>query len=237
MSSVPDFDAPLRSLVAQAAEFAEQSPEAAAAGQWWYQQSPGLPPQAARAPATMRQASVLVLLWEEDDGARLLLTERSTALAKHPGQISFPGGAAEAGDADPAGTALRETHEELGLDPARVEVLGPLPPAPVPSGFSVVPVLAVAEDLGVLTPDPGEVARVIKAPVADLLNSQHRYSAVIEREGIRLRSPAFFFGEGTADAAFVWGFTGLLLDRMLHRLGWAREWDESRELDPRRFKR
>lgn len=235
---MPEFLAPLRGLVAEAAEFADQSPGPTAAGQWWQPKLWERVPEPMPDPSTIRPASVLVLLWEEDDGARLLLTERSPALAKHPGQISFPGGAAEDFDPDEAATALRETQEELGLDPSRVEVIGPLPPALVPvSGFSVTPVLATTADLGVLTPHSGEVARVIKAPVADLVAPQHRYTAVIERDGVRLPTPAFLFGEGTDDAAFVWGFTGILLDRMLQRLGWAQQWDEARELDPRRFKR
>lgn len=233
-----ELKGPLRSLVDQAADFAGQRPEAAAAGQWWQPQPWGRVPEPLPEPTSIRHASVLVLLWQEDDGARLLLTERSPALAKHPGQISFPGGAAEAFDPDAAGTALREAQEELGLDPSRVEVVGPLPPAPVPvSGFSVTPILATSEDIGVLTPHSGEVARVIKAPVADLVAPQHRYTAVIERDGVLLPTPAFLFGEGTDDAAFVWGFTGVLLDRLLQRLGWAQQWDEARELDPRRFKR
>ena len=235
---MPDFDHPLRGLVADAADFVQQNPDDAAAGQWWWPQ-PTRRQQPAMSEATaIRHAAVLVLLWEDDDGPRLLLTERSAALAKHPGQISFPGGAAEEFDVDPAGTALREAQEEVGLDPARVEVIGPLPPALVPvSGFSVTPVLAVAGDLGVLTPHSGEVARVIRAPVADLTAPRHRYMAVIDRDGMSLPTPAFYFGEGTAEAAFVWGFTGILLDRMLDRLGWAQQWDEHRVLDPRRFKR
>lgn len=233
-----DVGPPLRGLVAEAADFVEQTPHEAASGTWWWPQPSGRLQNFLPEPTTIRHAAVLVLMWQDDDGPRLLLTERSAALAKHPGQISFPGGAAEEFDLDATGTALREAQEEVGLDPARVEVIGPLPPALVPvSGFSVTPVLAVAEDVGVLTPYSGEVARLICAPVADLIAPAHRYMAVIERDGMQSSTPAFYFGEGTEDAAFVWGFTGILLDRMLDRLGWAQQWDQARLLDPRRFKR
>lgn len=233
-----DVDQPLRRLVAEAADFVQQNPREAASGTWWWPRPADRLQNVLLEPTTIRHAAVLVLLWEHDDGPRLLLTERSAAMAKHPGQISFPGGAAEEFDLDTTGTALREAQEEVGLDPARVEVIGPLPPALVPvSGFSVTPVLAAAEDVGVLTPYSGEVARLIHAPVADLITPEHRYMAVIEREGIRSSTPAFYFGEGTDEAAFVWGFTGILLDRMLDRLGWAQQWDEARVLDPRQFKR
>lgn len=233
-----DVHPPLRGLVASAADFVQQNPRDAASGTWWWPRPSTRLQNLLPEPTTIRHAAVLVLLWEHDDGPRLLLTERSAAMAKHPGQISFPGGAAEEFDLDTTSTALREAQEEVGLDPARVEVIGPLPPALVPvSGFSVTPVLAVAQDVGVLTPDSGEVARLIHAPVADLIAPDHRYTAVIERKGIRSSTPAFYFGEGTDDAAFVWGFTGILLDRMLDRLGWARQWDPARVLDPRRFKR
>lgn len=223
----------LGELVAESAEFAAAQPERAAAGHWWRQRPLNLNPRAWPDPAQARAAAVLVLFFPGDSGPQVLLTERSTSLAKHPGQISFPGGAVEEFDVDAAGTALREAQEEVALDPARTELIGALPLAPVPaSGFMVTPVLAVTEDPGVLIPHSGEVARVLRLGVADLVDPAHRYTAVVRREGIRLPSPAFWCAD-----AFVWGFTGILLDRMLERLGWAAPWDESRELDPRDFRR
>lgn len=235
---MPDLTGPLQALVEEGAIFASARPEATAQGGFWRPRSGVIRPRSLPDPTTVRHAAVLVLLWEDQEGAKLLLTERSAALPKHPGQISFPGGAAEHFDAGPVGTALRESQEEVGLDPRRVQVIGQLPPALIPvSGFSVTPVVAVAEDLGVLSPHAGEVERVIHAPVSDLIEPRHRYTAVIQREGIRLPTPAFYFGEGTAEATFVWGFTGILLDQILDRVGWAYSWDPARELDPRSFRR
>lgn len=236
---MPELHGSLRSLIAQGEEFAAASPGDAAAGLWWPRGRERMSAiSRMAAPSRVRHAAVLVLLWEDDDGPQLLLTERSTALAKHPGQISFPGGAAEPSDSGPVGTALRESQEEVDLDPARVSVLGELPPALIPvTGFHVTPVLGVTDDVGVLTPHSAEVARVIRAPLADLVEPKHRYTAVIERGGITFPTPAFLFAEGTDRATFVWGFTGVLLDQMLDRLGWAQPWDSERTLDPRRFKR
>jgi 8-oxo-dGTP pyrophosphatase MutT (NUDIX family) len=100
---------------------------------------------AGRQPAqvTLRPAAVLVLLTGSPDGPAVLLTERAPDLAHYPGQLVFPGGAAEPGDDGPASTALREAAEETGLDPSSVQILGTLPALALPgSGFLLTPVLA-----------------------------------------------------------------------------------------------
>lgn len=245
---LPDLTAGLESLVSLGTEYTAQNPQEASTGVWWW----GVPStevhQRKTAGAQSREASVLALFWPGPCGPQVLLTERSPELAKHPGQIAFPGGGAEDFDPDPVATALREAQEETGLDPARLRVLGTLPPAPILiSGFNVTPVVAVAEDPGVLVPQSGEVSRVLKLPVADLARPEHRYTAVVVHRGPRLPSPAFLRspagspqplgGPDTNEGFFIWGFTGTLLDRMLERLGWAGQWDRSREIDPRRFRR
>lgn len=256
----------LTGLVGLGGEFAEQNPEDASSGVWWW----GVPSTEVhrhmQITETSREAAVLALFWMAEDGPHVLLTERSPDLAKHPGQIAFPGGGAEQSDTDLPHTALREAQEETGLDPDRATVLGTLPVAPIlASGFNVTPVIAVTQDPGPLAPQTGEVSRVLRTRVADLVEPAHRYTAVVVHRGPRLPSPAFLYGLSShggqppigqssvngqphADAtevthefehsgAFVWGFTGTLLDRMLMRLGWAGEWDRGREIDPRDFRR
>jgi 8-oxo-dGTP pyrophosphatase MutT (NUDIX family) len=251
----------LSGLVGLGDEYVAQNPEQASSGVWWW----GVPSTEVhrhmKVTEPYREAAVLALFWVGEGGPRVLLTERSPELAKHPGQIAFPGGGAEHSDADLPETALREAHEETGLDPARARVLGTLPVAPIlTSGFNVTPVIAVAEDPGLLAPQTGEVSRVLKTRVADLVEPAHRYTAVVVHRGPRLPSPAFLYGvrqrgqqssinaqphAGTGSrthefdhtGAFVWGFTGTLLDRMLTQLGWAGEWDRAREIDPRHFRR
>ena len=123
-------------------------------------------------------AAVLVPLVNRPEGLRLLLTQRSADLPDHPGQISFPGGRLEAGDIDHAAAALRETAEEIGLDPAKVQVLGELASYETVSGYRVLPIVGWIEPPFELTPDPHEVADVFEVPldfVLDRSNHQRHF--------------------------------------------------------------
>ena len=103
-------------------------------------------------------------------GSTVLLTQRTDHLTDHPGQISFPGGRVEAGDADATATALREAQEEIGLGAAHVEVLGSLPTYTTGTGFIVTPVVALVRPGFALQPDPFEVAEVFEVPLAFLMD-------------------------------------------------------------------
>ena len=247
-----ELTAQLGRLVESARDYAAAYPEAAAVGGWWNARPVTEPPSSpVMRVGEGREAAVLMLFcagigdladsglgaparFASDagpDGPEVLLTERSAGLKKHPGQISFPGGAREESDLDAAAVALRESQEEVGLDVDRLTVLGALPPAPVPvSGFMVSPVLAAMQDPGVLTPQTGEVDRVLRVPVHELVSPRNRCSSALRRRGVTLKTPAFLLGD-----TLVWGFTGILLDRVLNRLGWAQPWDVSREVDPRDY--
>ncbi|GGE75402.1 NUDIX hydrolase [Nesterenkonia cremea] len=243
------LESQLEALVRDAADYSSRHPQGAAEGAWWERMPAELPGPGSASwqlrpddedwdPAVVgswRRAAVLFLVCLPEDGAEpyLLLTERSAGLAKHPGQVSLPGGKQEEFDAGPAACALREAQEEIGLDVSRVSLVGTLPPAPVPvSGFIVTPIVATAADPGVLTPQAGEVERVLHVPLQALIDPQNRRSAAIRWKGVERRSPAFL-----CDGALIWGFTGILLDRVLDRLGWSQPWDESRSLDPREHQR
>ena len=115
------------------------------------------------------------------DELDVLLVERAATLNDHPGQVAFPGGAVDAGDAGPEAAALREAQEETGLDPAGVVVLGTLPEVGLPvSNFLVTPVLGWWDrPTPVDVVDYGESASVFRVPVADLLNPENRRTAVI----------------------------------------------------------
>lgn len=160
----------------------------------------------------------------------VLLLERAASLRSHAGQVAFPGGRVDPGDAGPVAAALREAVEETGLDASGVEVLGTLPTLPLAaSDHLVTPVLAwwaSPSPVGVV--DVGESAHVFRAPVADLTDPANRASTV-SRVGARTyRGPAF-----EVDGHLVWGFTAYVLDSLLDALGWALPWDASREVDPR----
>ena len=155
----------------------------------------------------------------------LLLVRRADTLRSHPGQISFPGGRVDPDDDGVVGTALREAHEETGLDPTGVEVLGTLPQVPLPlSRHLVAPVLGWwARPTPVRAVDPGESAEVFRVPVADLLDPRQRGTVrFTTAAGVRV-TPAFVVGPHV-----VWGFTALVLDQLFDLLGWSVPWDASR---------
>ncbi|TXS56168.1 NUDIX hydrolase [Streptomyces sp. t39] len=176
-----------------------------------------------------RQSAVLVLFGEGARGPELLLMERAGTLRSHAGQPSFPGGALDPEDGDPATTgplraALREAWEETGLDPSGVQIFGVLPKLYIPvSGFVVTPVLGWWRTPSpVFVVDPAETARVFTVPVADLTDPANRATAVHPSGHA---GPAFL-----VESALVWGFTAGVIDRLLHFAGWERPWDRSREV-------
>lgn len=165
----------------------------------------------------------------------VLLLARAATLASHAGQVAFPGGRRDDGDAGPVDTALREAVEETGLDPTGVEVLGMLAPLLVPvSRHSVTPVLGWwAQPSAVDVVDPGESAHVFRVPVADLIDPANRRTCVLSqlRPGQRRVSPAFVLP--AHPDLMVWGFTGVVLDLVFEQAGWTLDWDRERTIDPR----
>jgi 8-oxo-dGTP pyrophosphatase MutT (NUDIX family) len=154
-----------------------------------------------------------MLFGEGDRGTDLLLIQRSRASRSHAGQPAFPGGTTDPGDVDAIATALREAQEETGLDPTGVDVLAQLPGVPVPvSGFVVTPVLGWWREPSPVHPaDVDEVESVARVPVADLINPELR---------VKVRHPSGYVGPGFDVAGMlVWGFTGVLLDRLLELAG------------------
>lgn len=118
----------------------------------------------------LRPAGVLVPVRTGPGVARLVLTKRASGLKHHPGQIAFPGGKQDPGDADLVATALREAQEEIGLDPAQVRVLGTMPAHETVTGYIVTPVLAQVTGAFVPVPEPGEVDEVFDVPLARVLD-------------------------------------------------------------------
>jgi 8-oxo-dGTP pyrophosphatase MutT (NUDIX family) len=116
-------------------------------------------------------AAVLFPLVDRPTGMTVLLTQRASQLARHAAQIAFPGGRVEDTDADVAGAALREAQEEIGLEPARVQVFGYLPDHVVISGFRVTPVLGLVTPPFSLELNPHEVAGVFEVPLDHVLDS------------------------------------------------------------------
>jgi 8-oxo-dGTP pyrophosphatase MutT (NUDIX family) len=161
----------------------------------------------------LRPAAVLIAVWLRPNGARLILTKRASHLQHHPGQIAFPGGKVDAGDDGAVSAALRETHEEVGLPPERVQVLGILPPHETVTGFSVTPVLGLVRDDFIPIPEAGEVEEVFTVPLSHVLDpGRYRIERRLWRGEWR-RYYAVPFGP-----YYTWGATARILRGLADRV-------------------
>jgi 8-oxo-dGTP pyrophosphatase MutT (NUDIX family) len=153
-------------------------------------------------------AAVLVPIIGRPDGLTVLFTRRTAQLKAHSGQISFPGGRAEPGDPSAEHTALREAEEEIGLPPARVEVLGQLAEYHTRTGFRVTPVIGLIQPPLEVLPDAREVDEVFEVPLAFLLDpANHRR----ESREIGGRMASYYVIEH--QGRLIWGATaGMLLN-------------------------
>ncbi len=171
------------------------------------------PPAVSRSGRGGRPAAVLVLLYPDETGeARLVLIERTTGDGHHSGEVSFPGGKAEAGDADPAATALREASEEVALDTvaAGVRVVGTLERMWIPvSDFEVTPIVALAARAPHLVASPFEVARIVEPSVARFLPDAP--VTMVERT---IRDWPLRYGSYDLDGLSVWGATARILSQL-----------------------
>jgi 8-oxo-dGTP pyrophosphatase MutT (NUDIX family) len=161
---------------------------------------------------------VLVPLVQRDAGVTVLLTQRTSHLRDHAGQISFPGGRAEASDADAIDTALRETEEEVGLARRHVEVIGALPVYHTVTNYDVTPIVALVHPPFELAIDAHEVAEAFEVPLAFLMTPAHHQRHVFEFAGGQraFLSMPWPRPDGQGDY-FIWGATAAML-RNFYRL-------------------
>lgn len=129
----------------------------------------------------LRAAAVLIPLLEGKHGLEVVLNQRPLHLRNHAGQICFPGGRREPGDADLRATALREYREEMGAASDDIEIVGQLPDFPVISRFIIRPFVGFLPGQPIWQPDPGEVDAVFTVPLSHLLNQQLHYAYRIQR--------------------------------------------------------
>ena len=161
-------------------------------------------------------AAVLIPLYPRGDDLVAVFTERRADLRRHAGEISFPGGRQDEGEALHE-TALREADEEIGLAPEHVELVGALPPVGTfVTGYRVFPFVGLIEPGHAWMPQESEVAQVLELSLPDLVRG-HEMKRLL-RKGVPIKTPTY-----TADGHFVWGATARILEELLRRLArWAR---------------
>jgi 8-oxo-dGTP pyrophosphatase MutT (NUDIX family) len=177
-------------------------------------------------PVGGRRSAVLILLGEQPEtGPDVLVLQRGANLRSHAGQPAFPGGACDPGDVDACATAFREAAEEVGVVAASTTVVTTLPRLWIPvSEFVVTPVLAWWHEPHPVGPvDLGEVERVERLPIAELVDPANR---------VRARHPSGFMGPAfDVRGLLVWGFTAGILNTLLDLGGWTVPWDTGRVVD------
>jgi len=164
---------------------------------------------------TPKPAAVLVPLIPDPDGLKVLLTQRTTHLARHAGQVAFPGGRLDQADDGPVSAALRETEEETGIARSFVEPLGFLDTYLTGTSYRVVPVVGLVHRGFSLVPHEGEVAEIFEVPLAFLMNPAHHLRHSREWQGQERFYYAMPFGE-----RYIWGATAGMI-RNLYNLLYA----------------
>jgi 8-oxo-dGTP pyrophosphatase MutT (NUDIX family) len=168
----------------------------------------------------LKPAAVLVLLANHQDATSIIFTQRTAHLTDHAGQISFPGGRVEETDADAAATALREAHEETGVDPNAITILGALPHYTTGTGYLITPVVGWANTTLTFSPDASEVDEVFEVPAAFCLDPQYHRQETAMYKGRMREYYAIPYGK-----RYIWGATaGMLItfSRVIaHAEGWA----------------
>lgn len=170
---------------------------------------PALAPEGPLTPA-----AVLIPIVEREPDLTVLFTRRTDHLPDHAGQISFPGGRIDPGDADAEAAALRETEEEIGLAARHIRIVGRLGEWVTGTGFSIVPVVGLVEPPFELTLSPEEVAHAFEVPLDYILDSAHHERHERIRDGRSRHFHAIRYGEH-----FIWGATAGILMGLCERLG------------------
>ena len=165
-------------------------------------------------PRAYSRAAVLLLFWPgPDDAVEVIFTKRTETVSSHRGQVSFPGGVFHTGDDDMAATALRETREELGIDPGAVTIMGRLDDAYSIAGHHVIPYVGWTDKAPEMTINGSEVAEVIIADVRTLIRPEVNTTHTIDFLGKPRTTHAFDW-----DGGYVWGLTADMLREFLNWL-------------------
>lgn len=159
-------------------------------------------------------AAVLAIITHEGNGPEIIYTRRADHMNSHSGQVSFPGGRWEEGDADLSMTALRETEEEIGLHRSAVELKGVLKPRVSANALDVLPYVGLLHGPAKLTPNPEEIASIFHVPIRYFLENQPDRVDLLSRNDVRIAAPAWNY-----EGYDIWGLTAMFTQDLLHRLG------------------
>ena len=158
-----------------------------------------------------RKAAVLMLFYPKDGNTNLVLIVRNSYAGVHSSQIGFPGGKVEDFDINLQATALRETHEEIGISPDKITIVKSFSELYIPpSNFLVLPVLGYSKQELIFKPDPREVFEIIELPLADLMDESNFTTQIMQTSYMKqVQLPVFKFGQN-----IVWGATGMMLSEL-----------------------
>lgn len=158
----------------------------------------------------IRESSVLILLYMKDNQLHIPFTQRPKYNGAHSGQISLPGGKVEPQDKNLLETALRETHEEIGVTSENLQILGSLTPTYIPnSNFNVTPYIAYTKELPTFIPDSYEVEKIIEAPLNDLISPEALDIFIRTINGHNIKAPYFNINNHQ-----IWGATAMIISEL-----------------------
>ena len=165
-----------------------------------------------QAPVAKVDAAVLMALTREDV-PRLILTRRAQHMNSHAGEVAFPGGKCDSSDASIIATALREAHEEIALEPSRVQVVGELGIFTSRIGMKVKPIIGLLDEMPTLTANPDEIESIFTVPLDVFLNQKPSYDHKIKYMGINIAVPSF-----NHEGYMIWGLTGYMIVEFMRQV-------------------
>ena len=165
-----------------------------------------------QAPVAKVDAAVLMALTREDV-PRLILTRRAQHMNSHAGEVAFPGGKCDSSDASIIATALREAHEEIALEPSRVQIVGELGIFTSRIGMKVKPIIGLLDEMPMLQANPDEIESIFTVPLDVFLNQKPSYDHKVKYMGVNIAVPSF-----KHEGYVIWGLTGYMIVEFMRQV-------------------